>query len=403
MTNETLALSLADVSCTEVWIELKTNGLTLPVNINLLKDNSLAQTISLNSSGTTIYIDSLFPNKSYQLQVQITQGLRTTSSNKLTVQTLDTTSNSFTWQTFTFGDPGTGSGVLNDVAVINENDIWAVGEFYMNDSTGQPDPTLYNAAHWNGSKWNARRLYYNYQGQNFIGRIYAVYAFNENDIWFGMGSMIHWNGSKYESISNASAFQSTVNKIWGTSSSDLYVVGNSGNIAHYNGNTWEKIESGTNNNVTDVWGNNIDAGEIIYCVTHDQYGTNNSEIISIQNNKATITPFNEDEIALSIWIPNNNIIYIGGGNGLFKRTDNNWEKINYNNSGYVGRIRGNASNDFFISGGFGLAAHFNGYYWKVYSEISLSSGNYYSFSMKDNIIAMVGYNNGKAVLTVGKR
>ena len=31
-----------------------------------------------------------------------------------------------------------------------------------------------------------------------------------------------------------------MNKIWGSSSNDLYVVGNAGNIAHYNGSKLDK-------------------------------------------------------------------------------------------------------------------------------------------------------------------
>ena len=44
----------------------------------------------------------------------------------------DTTSHNFTWETWTFGEHS--SSVLNDVAIIDENNIWAVGEIYMNDS-----------------------------------------------------------------------------------------------------------------------------------------------------------------------------------------------------------------------------------------------------------------------------
>ena len=78
-------------------------------------------------------------------------------SEAVTVTTMDTTSHNFTWQTFTFGGQG-GSSTLFDVAIINENDIWAVGEMYVYDSTGAP--VLYNAVHWDGSKWELKRIKY---------------------------------------------------------------------------------------------------------------------------------------------------------------------------------------------------------------------------------------------------
>ena len=69
----------------------------------------------------------------------------------------DTTSHSFTWQTFEFGDDGASPSSLKDVAIINDSDIWAVGSIYLNDSTGQPDYTAYNAVHWDGNKWELKR------------------------------------------------------------------------------------------------------------------------------------------------------------------------------------------------------------------------------------------------------
>ena len=50
--------------------------------------------------------------------------------------------------------------MLYDVAIIDENNIWAVGEIYLNDSLGQPDPTPYNAVHWDGISWNLKKIYF---------------------------------------------------------------------------------------------------------------------------------------------------------------------------------------------------------------------------------------------------
>lgn len=97
----------------------------------------------LNTKDTLLYIDSLLPNQTYKFKVVAnTTDNPQPTTNELTVTTMDTTSHNFTWQTFTFGDAGAGSSVLYDVAIINENDIWAVDEIYMNDSLGNPDPTF---------------------------------------------------------------------------------------------------------------------------------------------------------------------------------------------------------------------------------------------------------------------
>ncbi len=55
-------------------------------------------------------------------------------SNELSVTTMDTTSHNFTWQTFTFDKHS--SSVLNEVAIIDENNIWAVGKDTKRDGFG---------------------------------------------------------------------------------------------------------------------------------------------------------------------------------------------------------------------------------------------------------------------------
>ncbi len=55
-------------------------------------------------------------------------------SDTLQVRTLDTTSNNFTWQTFTFGDADAGSSEIYDAAIISEDNIWCVGEVNVNDT-----------------------------------------------------------------------------------------------------------------------------------------------------------------------------------------------------------------------------------------------------------------------------
>jgi len=61
---------------------------------------------------------------------------------------MDTTSNSFTWQTFTFGG-NAGSCNLFDAALVNDTLAYAVGSIYLTDSTEHPDPLPYNLVKWN--------------------------------------------------------------------------------------------------------------------------------------------------------------------------------------------------------------------------------------------------------------
>ncbi|MEP0862715.1 MAG: glucosyl transferase, partial [Ignavibacterium sp.] len=249
-----LTLELEDVSCTEAWIKLTTNNIQLPATINLLKNNSISQVYVLSTQDSLLYIDSLLPNQTYKFKVVLnaTNNPQPTT-NELTVTTMDTTSHNFTWQTFTFGEPGAGSSTLYDVAIIDENNIWAVGEIYLLDSLGNPDPNAYNAVHWNGQQWELKRIpIYLPSGYPFYPVIKSVFAFNSNDIWFEAG--IHWDGNSFKQIPFNIQWSGNVNKLWGSSSEDLFAVGNNGNIAHWDGRKWTKIESGTDLRINDIWG-----------------------------------------------------------------------------------------------------------------------------------------------------
>ncbi|MGA8265449.1 MAG: hypothetical protein WB779_13480 [Ignavibacteriaceae bacterium] len=259
-------LSLSSVSSIETWINIKTSNLDLPADIVFLRDNLIIRQLVISTNDTTIYVDSLLPNSTYRFTAHYYQYNSTFASNELSVKTLDTTSSNFTWQTFTFGAANAGSSHLSDVAIIDENNIWAVGEIYMDDSTGNPDPLRYNGAHWDGNGWTVIRIPYYYQGQPYYNPIQTVFAFGANDIWFAGNGVLHWDGSQYVPVPLPTNVwgQDQINKIWGSSSQDLYIVGNTGSIAHYNGSTWQKIESGTTTDIIDIWGvtNN---SPLIYC------------------------------------------------------------------------------------------------------------------------------------------
>jgi hypothetical protein len=123
-----LDLSLTDTSCTEAWLKLTTTNINLPAKVTLKQDDSVVQTISLTSADTMLYVDSLLPNHTYKFHtiIQPYNHTEEITSNSLNITTMDTTSHNFSWQTFTFGGQA-GSCVLYDVAIINENNIWAVG------------------------------------------------------------------------------------------------------------------------------------------------------------------------------------------------------------------------------------------------------------------------------------
>ena len=389
-----LKLELKDVSCTEAWLQLTTNNIQLPATINLLNNNVLSQIYVLNTQDSLLYIDSLLPNQNYSFQVSSIQN--PVSSNKVTATTLDTSSHNFTWQTFEFGQHS--SSTLYDVAIINENDIWAVGEIYMNDSYGNPDPTSYNAVHWNGQNWELIKI----GGHGGYPRR-TVFAFLEDDVWFdgvikwdGVNYTVHMNGFPLEP--NGDGWQ--VNKMWGSGSNDLYAVGAKGHIAQYNGSSWKKITTGTTSIINDAWGiiNNQNK-TIVYCAVSSFFVEDDKKILKIVDGVVDSVSWGRDIRLYSAWTNNENFIYVCG-EGVFVNKFDTWEQINLP-AITTNSIRGNDINDVFVVGSLGTIFHFNGMDWNVISSFTQKEN--YRVDFKNNIVAICGYYNGKGFVEIGRR
>jgi hypothetical protein len=404
-----ITLSVDDVSCTEVWLNIKADSITFPTEIILLKD-TVVQTISLCCADTLYYIDSLLPNKTYNYKAILTADT-TIKSETITAQSLDTTSHNFSWQSWEFGEHS--SSVLYDVAIIDENNIWAVGEIYMNDSLGNPDPHAYNAVHWDGSEWKVLRIrYYGNCSAVEFPPLKSIWAFSENNIVFTNGGSIGWfDGSSIILDCGVNPLLTgSINKIWGTSSDDLYVVGNGGNIAHYSGTSggWQKIDSGTELNIYDIWGDvNPQTGEYeILCIASNIFFNEGNKLLKILNN--SVTEVTNDGLPWSLftlWFKPGRTYYVGG-DGMYnvKRLGESWTKDLSLPTYYKASIRGQALNDIVLCGVYGLLMHNNGVEWKNYQytvfELDKTFAN---IDIKENVVSASGSFGSKAFITIGKR
>jgi hypothetical protein len=398
-----VVLSLVDVGCTEAFIKVTATDSVLPLSISLSKDESTFANFMLTKTDTIVINTTLQSNKIYTYQTTELINGKEEKSDTLQVKTLDITSDNFTWNTFTFRDPTYGSSALNDVAIIDENNIVAVGEIY-NDTTG----IRYNAVQWDGNNWTIKRIPYYYQGQPFYP-IQTIFAFSPNDIWFGGNGIIHWDGNQYNPIPIPTIVWGPhqINKIWGTSANNLYIVGNDGKIAHYQNGYWSKVESGTTTNVNDIWGTDDSSTNnfTILCTVSSRYQLGDYKLLSISGNTAKeyITwPYTR---LYGVWFNSPQKIYIVGS-GAYLYRNNSLNTINLSTNYFLTRVKGNALNDIYITASDAQVFHYNGINWnEVFNGID---GGYEGMDVKGNTVVLVGYNIeggmvGKAVVTVGKR
>ncbi|MDY0083785.1 MAG: hypothetical protein RBR74_11440, partial [Ignavibacteriaceae bacterium] len=409
-----LGLGLKAYSCTEAWIEIQVGNNDKTANIYLQKDGQTIQTIRVSQSDSVIYFDDLIPNSSCRFDALTYVDGKELKSNSLIFTTLDTTAhNLLTWQTFSFGEHSTSA--LYDAAIIDENNIWTVGEIYMNDSTGNPDLKKYNALKWNGSNWDMLRIPFTYQGTDY-NTIKSVYAFSADDIWFAGNNVIWWNGSEFKTVTVPpdvwGSYQ--INKIWGRSSNNLYIIGSKGSIACYNGNSWSKIESGTTSDLINIWGSQNE-NTIWICGVNNDYGI--STLLKIKNGVAGIifegysnTKSNGYYVGpvSSLWSDNDYRVFLMNWSGicLQKNSDKLFlEKqiAAFSNMGLG--MDGSSYNNVFTCGQ-RLLGHWNGISFMEYKELITPQRTLMSINTRSSIVCSVGldYNGpvySNAVIILG--
>jgi hypothetical protein len=399
--NNKAVLTVNAVSCTEAWLSISANNIPLPVYIVVKRNGAEFTRINLSTKDTTIYDSTLSPNQTYIYQMQY---VGTNANLTTTARTMDTTSHNITWQTYTFGG-NAGSCNLYDVSIVDVNNIWAVGEIYLTDSSGNYISTPLNAVQWDGTNWKYNDIptasYNDYIGYDPIK---TIFSFNLNDIWtFSIfGGYSHWNGKNWVT-QYMTQRSGGGDKLWGASSSNLYLAGTNGSFSYFNGQNWQKIECGTTTDIHDIWGYvNAETGITSeLCAVSFIDGTGDKKILRITDNKVSSINWNMDRRVNTVWTKSGFPIY-AGGDGIFENKRGYWKEYTEIPRYYVESIRGNDVNDIYAVGDFGLFAHYNGVSWKVYNNL-LMNGIYFSVVTKGDLVVAVGSNNGQAIITVGKR
>ena len=395
-------LSIEDVLCT--WVTLK---VTLPDSgkINsfaLDRNDSTIATYTCNDNDTLITDEGLTPDTDFSYKVRfLKDGKTKAESEPVAVHTMQTTSHHFVWEIDTLGEYGSS---LHDVTAIGENDVWAVGEIKANDK-------LYGAVHWDGEKWNFIELKVGLE----IVRPRGILVLSSNDIWFACGSIYHWDGSEttLEWLRNIDTPE-TVEKVWGTSSSNLYFVGNAGTIVHYDGSNFTRMTSGTDANLLKIAGiYNPATGKSRIWVTGTgillYYDSSEWQTIWDQDH-----PYFDNNYInpTAIYIPDDKYIILSTWNGYGSRITlhnqddfGQYQVLFYADGDYIRFISGIDVNDFFLVGTYTKVAHYNGETYHKYEELE-SFGILSSCFMINNAVFTVGYQGAfqsKGIVFRGKR
>jgi len=332
---------------------------------------------------------------------------------------MDTTNHSFSWQTYQLGDGSSGS-TLFDAAIINDTLAYAVGQIYRND-------TLYGAAKWNGTDWKLIIVPAHDYGSTSLrpAQVRTIWAFNDNSIYVATyANLLKWNGQEWSEkafFMTGIPFTGQVSKIWATSEQNIYCVGSAGAIYEFNGSLWTKMSSGTDIDLTDIYGS-PDGSTVWACGWEDsRYGTyllryHGTTWQTAYDGTAAQFSVLDKQICgtlTTLFCIDNKKVLIGSTTGIFFAPTSTSGEAQRNTfvdtyfPGFPERLRGNSINDFFIVGYRFFIAHYNGASWQQYTNFQDDKVILRSVAQKGNLVIGVGelYDpiKSKAVIIFGKR
>ena len=187
---------------------------------------------------------------------------------------------------------------------------------------------------------------------------------------------MHYDGSKWTRMGGDIAV--TLRDIWGTSSSDVFAVGEEGTILHYDGARWSEMSSGTTMGLNAIWGMS----------DKDVFAVGESGAVLHYDGISWTVLGNDIEADLEgVWgRAADDLFAVGGewgsGGRIYHYNGSDWSLLNTSYDTYWPHDVWGTSTDVFIVGdSLGdcpIVIHFDGEKWSgIYTEdIELADPNY---------------------------
>jgi hypothetical protein len=321
----------------------------------------------------------------------------------------DTTSHNFVWSEYSI--PGEAS--ISGCWVFNDSTIWVMSNrlYTLKNATWQSIPL--------------KNQQDNDLGDGLSGS--SLFAHSMSDVWIlYLGILWHYNGTVahefriYEDglgILNSSS-DGAIRAAWGTSSNDMFFVGDKGTIVHFDGTNWMKFPKVTEKNLVAVWGTSTTD------VWASGWSSSTAASVLLHYDGSAWTEINVSEIGwigpgkhalITVWATDNagHKVVLAGGSLLWRKTDNGpWRQDSadlrnrLNDGGFSGiGIRGNIANDLLAAGPYGYLSHWNGKSWHRFDDLWQPGNAFYAastMSMNGNTAVVAGSKNGSWI-AVGRR
>ena len=187
------------------------------------------------------------------------------------------------------------------------------------------------------------------------GRISGVWGSSATDVFAvgASGIVLHYDGRTWSTIENGPMLD--LLSVWGSSGSDVFVVGYPGVCLHYDGKTWSPMKSGTFNDLYSVWGS---ANNDVYAVGAG--GT----LLHYDGSTWSAVKRSTWSCLYGVWGSSAQDIFVVGGSGTILHYDgSDWSPMDSGVTDNLNAVWGNAGDDVFGVGDNGTIVHYDGVAW----------------------------------------
>ncbi|MEW6141578.1 MAG: C1 family peptidase [Chloroflexota bacterium] len=170
------------------------------------------------------------------------------------------------------------------------------------------------------------------------------------------GTILHYNGNAWSTMTSGTT--GYLNGVWGSSASDVFAVGETGTILHYNGTAWTAMSSGTNNTLTGVWGS---SATDVFAV-----GANGT-IVRYNGSAWSAMTSGTTNYLNGVWGSSASDIFAVGQNGIILHYNGSaWSTMTSGDGWGLGEVWGSSASDVFAVGK--AILHYNGSTWSTMSS-----------------------------------
>ncbi|MCP4346651.1 MAG: choice-of-anchor D domain-containing protein [Desulfobacterales bacterium] len=210
--------------------------------------------------------------------------------------------------------------------------------------------------------------------------LFCIWGSSGSDVFAAgdSGTILHYDGTSWNSMNSGSTDK--LYGVWGSSGSDVFAVGDKGTILHYDGSSWNSMNSGSTDRFYGVWGI---SGSDVFAV-----GENG---IILHYNGTSWNSMNSgiSNVLLGIWGSSGSDIFVVGEMGVILHHDGtSWNSMDPASDLYYS-VWGSSGSDVFAVGSNGSILHYDGSSW-----ISVDSG------ISDLFYSMWG-SSGSNIFAVG--